>query len=102
MRVLPGKALPKGAAWDGKGVNFSLYSRHATHVELCLFDSPDAERESLRILLPEKTHNIWHVYVPGLKPGQLYGFRVHGPYDPNHGLRFNSNKVLLDPYTKAG
>jgi glycogen operon protein len=82
-------------------VNFSLFSEHATKVELCLFDSPEAESESHRIRLPEQTDMAWHGYLPDVRPGQLYGYRVHGPYEPAAGHRFNSNKVLLDPYAKA-
>ncbi len=101
MRVWPGRPYPLGATWDGGGVNFSLFSEHAAKVELCLFDSADAERESQRIKLPEQTDMAWHGYLPDVRPGQLYGYRVHGPYDPAEGHRFNPNKVLLDPYAKA-
>jgi len=82
-------------------VNFALFSKHATSVELCLFDSPDATKESLRLTLPERTDFVWHGHVPDLHPGQLYGYRVHGPYEPAQGQRFNPNKLLLDPYAKA-
>ncbi len=82
-------------------MNFALFSAHATAVELCLFDRPDADRESARLPLTERTDLVWHGYVPGLRPGQLYGYRVHGPYDPASGHRFNPHKVLLDPYAKA-
>src|SRR5690606_15760070 len=85
----------------GEGVNFALYSEFATKVELCLFDSPESKTESLRIALPERSHQIWHGYIPELKPGQLYGYRVHGPYEPKNGHRFNANKLLIDPYAKA-
>ena len=101
MRVWPGRPYPLGATWDGGGVNFSLFSEHATKVELCLFDSPDAERESQRVALPDQTDMAWHGYLPDVHPGQLYGYRVHGPYEPEQGHRFNPNKVLLDPYAKA-
>ncbi|MEW5983975.1 MAG: glycogen debranching protein GlgX [Acidobacteriota bacterium] len=101
MRLWPGRPLPRGATWDGLGVNFAIFSEHATGVDLCLFDSPDARRESVRVPLPECTGYIWHGYAPGLRPGQLYGYRVHGPYDPPRGHRFNASKVLLDPYAKA-
>lgn len=101
MRLLPGQPYPLGATWDGLGVNFALFSEHATRVELCLFDSMDATRESKRIVMPEYNNNVWHVYVPHILPGQLYGYRVHGPYNPEKGLRFNSNKLLLDPYAKS-
>ncbi len=101
LRVWPGKSYPQGATWDGAGVNFSLYSEHATKVELCLFDSPTAAKESARIVLPEQTDMVWHGYLPDVEPGQLYGYRVHGPYEPKKGHRFNSNKIVLDPYAKA-
>ncbi|HVM47611.1 MAG TPA: glycogen debranching protein GlgX [Candidatus Acidoferrum sp.] len=99
--VLPGRPYPLGATWDGEGVNFALFTDAAERVELCLFDSPEDKREAKRIMLPECTHNIWHAYVTGVQPGQLYGYRVHGPYDPNAGHRFNPSKLLLDPYAKA-
>src|SRR5690606_8906482 len=86
---------------DGAGVNFALFSEHATKVELCLFDSADDEKEAMRIELPEQTDQVWHGYFPDLVPGQLYGYRVHGPWEPEHGHRFIPNKVLLDPYAKA-
>jgi isoamylase len=101
MRLLPGQPYPLGATWDGLGVNFALFSEHATRVELCLFDSMDATRESKRIVMPEYNNNVWHVYIPHILPGQLYGYRVHGPYNPEKGLRFNANKLLLDPYAKS-
>ncbi len=101
MRIWPGRPYPLGATWDGGGVNFALFSEHATNVELCLFDSVDAKRETYRIKLPEQTDMAWHGYLPDVRPGQLYGYRVHGPYDPAAGHRFNPNKVLLDPYAKA-
>jgi isoamylase len=99
--VLPGRPYPLGATWDGEGVNFALFTEHAERVELCLFDSPDARHEAKRIMLPEYTHNIWHAHITGIQPGQLYGYRVHGPYNPKAGHRFNPQKVLLDPYAKA-
>ena len=101
MKIRPGTPDPLGATWDGSGVNFAIFSEHSTKVEVCLFDSPHSQGESARIVLPEQTDLIWHGYLPGLLPGQLYGYRVHGPYDPNGGHRFNANKVVLDPYTKA-
>src|SRR5207247_1808817 len=101
MRVWPGRSYPLGSTWDGAGVNFALFSEHATKVELCLFDSPDATGDAERIVLPEFTDQVWHGYLPDVEPGQLYGYRVHGPYEPAKGHRFNSKKVLLDPYTKA-
>jgi len=101
MRVWPGRPYPLGATWDGAGVNFAIFSEHATQVELCLFDSVDAEAESHRIRLPEQTDFVWHGYFPDVEPAQLYGYRVHGPYDPKAGHRFNPNKIVLDPYAKA-
>jgi isoamylase len=101
MRVWPGLPYPLGATWDGTGVNFALFSEHATKVELCLFDGPDAARETYRVPLPEQTDEVWHGYFPDVKPGQLYGYRVHGPYDPARRHRFNPNKLLLDPYAKT-
>jgi glycogen operon protein len=101
MRIWPGRSYPLGATWDGAGVNFALFSEHATKVELCLFDSPEATQESQRITLVEQTDQVWHAYLPDVLPGQLYGYRVHGPYEPAKGHRFNPHKVLLDPYAKA-
>ena len=101
MKIRPGHPYPLGATWDGSGVNFAIFSEHATKVELCLFDSQHDTREARRILLPEQTDLIWHGYIPGILPGQLYGYRVHGPYDPERGHRFNANKVVLEPYSKA-
>jgi glycogen operon protein len=101
MRVWPGRPYPLGATWDGAGVNFALFSEHASKVELCLFDAVDAPRESQRIVLPEHTDQVWHAYLPDVLPEQLYGYRVHGPYEPAKGHRFNPSKVLLDPYAKA-
>ena len=97
----PGSPFPQGATWDGAGVNFALFSEASEYVELCLFDRADQPAESERIRLRERTNGIWHIYVPGLGPGQLYGYRVYGPYEPAKGLRFNPNKLLLDPYAKA-
>jgi isoamylase len=99
--IYPGKAFPLGATYDGNGVNFSIYSEHADSVELCLFENLDSETEYLKIKLKERDHHIWHIYVTDLKPGQLYGYRVSGPYEPAEGNRFNPNKLLLDPYAKA-
>ena len=101
LRVWPGTPYPLGATWDGVGVNFAIFSEHATRVELCLFDSADAEVESLTIPLPEQTDMVWHGYLPDVHPGQLYGYRVHGPYAPQRGLRFNSHKLVMDPYAKV-
>jgi isoamylase len=100
IKILPGCAHPLGATWDGAGANFAIYSEHADWVELCLFDQPNAP-ETERVRLPERTTYVWHGYIHGLQPGQLYGYRVHGAFQPNDGLRFNSNKLLLDPYAKA-
>ena len=99
-RIAEGVPFPLGATWNGVGVNFALFSAHAAKVELCLFDSTGKE-EIERIELPEYTDEVWHVFVPDLKPGAVYGYRVHGPYAPEQGHRFNPNKLLLDPYAKA-
>src|SRR5436309_9542058 len=101
MRVWPGDPYPLGATWTGVGVNFALFSAHATKVELCLFDSADATKESARIVLPEHTDMVWHAFLPDARPNQLYGYRVHGPYEPSAGHRFNPNKVVMDPYAKS-
>jgi isoamylase len=101
VRVRPGQPYPLGATWDGLGVNFALFSEHASRVELCLFDGAGARSEAQRIALPEQTDLVWHGYVLDVRPGQLYGYRVAGPYEPEAGQRFNANKVLLDPYAKA-
>ncbi|HZN59811.1 MAG TPA: glycogen debranching protein GlgX [Planctomycetota bacterium] len=101
MRVWPGAPYPLGATWDGAGVNFAIFSEHATKVELCLFDAPESRRESQRIELREHTDLVRHAYLPDVRPGQLYGYRVHGPYEPAKGHRFNPSKILLDPYAKA-
>ncbi len=98
--IAEGLPFPLGASWDGAGVNFALFSANATKVELCLFDA-NGQRELQRIELPEYTDEVWHVYVPGLERGAVYGYRVHGPYEPEAGHRFNPNKLLLDPYAKA-
>jgi glycogen operon protein len=99
-QVWPGRPSPLGATVRDTGVNFALFSEHATKVELCLFDSPNDTTESERIALPEKTNQVWHGLIPGLKPGQVYGYRVHGPDAPDQGHRFNPRKLLLDPYAK--
>ncbi|ETX14267.1 glycogen debranching protein [Roseivivax halodurans JCM 10272] len=96
-RLQSGSDVPLGAHWDGSGTNFAIYSANATKVELCLFDSR-GKREVERVELPEFTHQVWHGYLPEVRPGQLYGYRVHGPYAPEEGHRFNPNKLLLDPY----
>jgi glycogen operon protein len=95
-----GEPFPRGATYTGTGVNFALFSAHATRVELCIYDEA-GEREIDRWLLPEYTDEVWHGFVPGLQPGARYGFRVHGPYEPQAGHRFNPNKLLLDPYARA-
>jgi isoamylase len=97
--VWPGRPYPLGATWDGEGVNFALYSEHAEKVELCLFDI-SGKRETFRVSLPEQTDMVWHGYLPEVRPGQLYGYRVYGPYAPQQGHRFNPHKLLLDPYGK--
>jgi glycogen operon protein len=101
IEIWPGRSYPLGATWDGKGVNFAVFSEHARGVDLCLFDSAAERRETHRIPLAHRTDFVWHCYVPGLQPGQLYGYRVQGPYEPARGHRFNPHKVLLDPYAKA-
>ncbi|NUN48677.1 MAG: glycogen debranching protein GlgX [Candidatus Brocadiae bacterium] len=100
-RIRPGAPYPLGATLDGKGANFAIFSENATAVDLCLFDTPESQTESVRIRLPERTDMVWHVWVPDVRPGQLYGYRVHGPWDPGAGHRFNPSKVLLDPYAKV-
>src|SRR5206468_4102791 len=99
MRLTAGSPARLGASWDGRGTNFALFSANAQKVELCLFDS-QGRRELERIELPERTEDVWHGYLNDVSPGQLYGYRVHGPYEPEHGHRFNPNKLLLDPYAK--
>jgi isoamylase len=100
-RVRPGRPYPLGPTFTGEGVNFAIYSESATKVELCLFDSPDAKNQRECIPLPETTGHVWHGFLSGVKPGQLYGYRVHGPFDPKNGLRFNPAKLLIDPYARA-
>jgi len=97
--ILPGKPYPLGATWDGLGTNFAVFSAHATRVELCLFDE-SGRREVVRLPLPEWTDEVWHGYVPNAQPGLVYGYRVHGPYEPQNGHRFNPHKLLLDPYAR--
>ena len=99
MKIAEGLPFPRGASWDGKGVNFSLFSAHAERVELCLFDSK-GERETDRVELPEYTDEVWHGYLPEARPGTVYGYRVYGPYQPDQGHRFNPHKLLLDPYAR--
>ena len=101
MKTYPGVPYPLGATWDGHGVNFALYAENASGVDLCLFDERMGATQSSIIPMGERTHHMYHIYVPDLKPGQLYGYRVHGPYDPQNGHRFNPAKLLIDPYAKA-
>jgi isoamylase len=101
MRVWPGRPYPLGATWDGTGVNFALFSEHATGVELCLFREPDDTEEAAKIWITERTDQVWHCYLPDARPGQYYGYRVYGPYAPEQGHRFNPAKLLIDPYAKA-
>jgi isoamylase len=101
VQVWPGEPYPLGATWTGKGVNFALYSANATGVDLCLFEATDTDREDVRIRLREVTDHVWHVFLPDAGPGQLYGYRVYGAYDPAAGHRFNASKVVIDPYAKA-
>ncbi|HEX8294479.1 MAG TPA: alpha-amylase family glycosyl hydrolase, partial [Pyrinomonadaceae bacterium] len=98
-RVREGRPHPLGATWDGLGVNFALFSANATKVELCLYDA-SGTREIERVELPEYTDEVWHGYLPDARPGTTYGYRVHGPYEPTAGHRFNPNKLLIDPYAK--
>lgn len=100
LKILPGKSFPQGATWDGNGVNFTLYTENATGVELCLFDAENEDTE-IKLKITERTNLIWHIYIEGICPGQLYGFRVYGPYEPQNGHRFNPHKLLADPYAKA-
>src|SRR3981189_1432822 len=99
MRLSAGTSSRLGASWDGRGINFALFSANAQKVELCLFDR-QGRRELERIELPERSEDVWHGYLNDVSPGQLYGYRVHGPYEPEHGHRFNANKLLLDPYAR--
>src|SRR6266702_3356485 len=98
MNVWPGNPFPLGPVWDGQGTNFSLFSENAERVELCLFDEDGGEE---RIELRERRALNWHCYLPGVGPGQRYGYRVYGPYAPLQGHRFNPGKLLIDPYAKA-
>ncbi|WP_394677412.1 glycogen debranching protein GlgX [uncultured Sphingobacterium sp.] len=99
-KINTGSPYPLGATYDGEGVNFALFSENAEAVELYLYDSSN-QQEIEKFKITEKTHQVWHIYVSGIKPGQLYGYRVHGPYDPAQGHRFNPHKLLIDPYAKA-
>src|ERR671926_1269454 len=100
MRLSAGSPARLGASWDGRGTNFALFSANAQKVELCLFDN-QGRREIERIELPERTEDVWHGYLNDVSPNQLYGYRVYGPYEPEHGHRFNPNKVVMDPYAKS-
>ncbi|MFD1141306.1 glycogen debranching protein GlgX [Larkinella insperata] len=101
IRSRPGKPYPLGATWDGEGVNFALFSEHATGVTLCLFDAEDPTKETQQIPVIERTEHVWHIYLESIKPGQLYGYRVDGPFEPGRGFLFNPKKLLLDPYAKG-
>ena len=101
MRIWPGSSHPLGATWDGEGVNFALFSRHATAVELCIFEHPNDAVPASTVTMPPATDWVWSCYLPDARPGSLYGYRVAGPWDPEHGHRFNSAKLLIDPYAKA-
>ncbi|MFW6094741.1 MAG: glycogen debranching enzyme GlgX, partial [Pseudomonadota bacterium] len=96
--VWRGRPYPLGATWDGEGVNFALFSENAEYVELCLFDA--GGRNERRLVITDPTDQVWHCYLPEARPGQRYGYRVHGPYDPHRGHRFNPHKLLLDPYAR--
>src|SRR5262245_54836693 len=100
MRTRPGDPYPLGATWDGSGVNFAIFSENATGVDLCLFNGEGSD-EIARVPLTEQTDQIWHIYLPEIRPCQRYGYRVHGPWNPEEGHRFNDAKLLLDPYAKA-
>lgn len=100
MQVWPGERFPLGATYDGMGTNFAIFSEVAERIELCLFDEWDVGHER-RVELREVDAYVWHAYIPGVGPGQRYGYRVHGPYDPANGLRCNPHKLLIDPYAKA-
>ena len=101
MSIWPGEPYPLGATWDGEGTNFAIYSEHASEVELCLFDTPESPEPDRSFRLRERTTFVWHGYLPGVGPGQYYGYRINGSYDPPRGLRFNPFKLLIDPYAKA-
>src|SRR5688572_2827023 len=100
MRIWPGQPYPLGATWDGSGVNFAIFSQNATGVELCLFANENDANEAQKIWLRERTDQVWHCYLPDSRPGQFYGYRVHGPYEPAKGDRFNPAKLLIDPYAR--
>jgi glycogen operon protein len=100
ISIVAGDHTRLGAVFDGHGVNFAVFSENATKIELCLF-TDDGQRETVRLVLPDRTGAVWHGYVPGLKPGALYGYRAHGPYEPDQGHRFNPMKLLADPYSRT-
>jgi len=100
LRFWPGRPYPLGATWDGRGVNFAIYAENASKVSLCLFDDAESEVESVCIALTERTDQVWHGYMPDVRPGQIYGYRICGPYEPDAGHRFNPHKIVLDPYAK--
>jgi isoamylase len=101
VTMYPGRPYPLGATWDGSGVNFALFSENATNVDLCLFDRENPHHRNACVHMAERSNLVWHAYLPDVRPGQLYGYRVYGPYEPLEGHRFNANKLLLDPYAKA-
>ena len=98
LRVWRGNPYPLGATWDGSGVNFAIFSEHGEAVDLCLFDAEGGDEQRIRLV--EQTDLVWHCYLPDARPGQRYGYRVHGRYEPAAGHRFNGNKLLIDPYAK--
>ncbi len=101
IEVWPGKPYPLGATWSPAGVNFAVFSEHATRIDLCLFTEEDPNTEAYRIMMMEQTDLVWHCFIPNLKTGWRYGFRAHGEWNPLEGKVFNPNKLLIDPYTKA-
>jgi isoamylase len=101
VRVWPGSPRPLGATWDGEGVNFALFSENATAVQLLLFDDPDSGTPAATVSLQEVTDRVWHAYLPDVRPGDLYGYKIDGPYEPSSGHRFNNHKLLIDPYARA-
>ena len=101
IKVLPGSSFPLGATVSPEGVNFALFSENATGVDLCLFENTESPAETLRIRMTERTDHVWHCFLPGCTAGQLYAYRVHGPFEPQHGHRFNPAKLLFDPYARA-
>jgi isoamylase len=101
LKTYPGNPYPLGATFDGRGTNFALYAENASGVELCLYEQENGKSKEIKVQLTERTHYVWHTYIPGIKAGQLYGYRVSGSYEPSSGNRFNANKLLIDPYAKA-